>query len=138
VARARTETVRALKAAAREHGHPQQPEEEERWTHVRMQVPQDLQPVVDEAVALAARLLGATAPRWQRLEALCEEYPGSSEAADSTPAAEPPFSSGDLLEPAKERLEKEWVTCVFVGARPTGCSGSWARDRDPLASRRNG
>src|SRR4051794_15162141 len=44
VARARTETVRALKAAAREYGHLQ-PEEEERWTHVRMQVPPDVQPV---------------------------------------------------------------------------------------------
>jgi len=113
VARARCETVRALKAAARDCGHLQ-PEDEEQWTHIRVQVPPDVRPVVDEAMALAGKLLGAAAPRWQRLEALCEEYLGGAELVEGTGAAAPPFSNRDLLEPAKEWLEKESAQWAFL------------------------
>jgi hypothetical protein len=114
VARARTGTVRALKAAARECGDSQPPEDDERWAHVRVQVPPEVRPVVDEAMALAGKLLGAAAPRWQRLEALCEEYLGSADAADPAGAAELAFSNRDLLEPAKEWLEKESAQWAFL------------------------
>ena len=113
VARARNQTVRALKAAVTECA-PSPPEGDERWTHIRMRIPPEVRPTLDEALALAGKLLGATAPRWQRLEAICEEYLGSAQSIDATCPAEPPSSSRDLLEPAKEWLEKESAQWAFL------------------------
>jgi hypothetical protein len=114
VARARGETVRALKAAVRGCGQSQSFEDEDRWTHVRVQVPPEVRPVVDEAMGLAGKLLGAAVPRWQRLEALCEEYLGSAGLTEPTDTAERALSSRDLLEPAKEWLEKESAQWAFL------------------------
>jgi hypothetical protein len=37
---------------------------------------------LDEALDLAGRLLGAASPRWQRVEAICQEYVGAHPEAD--------------------------------------------------------
>ncbi|HET9684621.1 MAG TPA: hypothetical protein VFP15_10985, partial [Gemmatimonadaceae bacterium] len=113
VVRARRETVRALKVAVGEQCAGREPEEDERWTHLRAEVSPDTRPIVEEAMALAGKLLGATAPRWQRLEALCEEYLGSAGAVESC-AAEAPLSNRELLEPAREWLEKESAQWAFL------------------------
>src|SRR5207245_5725570 len=82
VARARTETVRALAAAVRAAGGPGPPEEDEQWERVCVLVSPEVRPVLDEALALAGKLIGATAPKWQRLEAICEESLGAHAPRD--------------------------------------------------------
>ena len=112
VARARLEKVRALKAAVKE---PAAPEDEEKWTRMRTEVPPELRPGLDEALSLGRRILGATAIKAQLLEAMGEEYlsvhepPAGVVSADSlipSPAAE--------LEAIKEWLEKESAEWAFL------------------------
>jgi hypothetical protein len=95
VARARVGTVRALGAEARAAEAAAAaaatanapgtstasgdgvPGEDEAWTRVVIPLSPEQRARFDEAVALARKLLGATAPRWQCLEALCTEYLGA-------------------------------------------------------------
>jgi hypothetical protein len=114
VERARRETVRALKAAVGEQCAGGQADEHEPWTHLRAEVSPDIRAIVEEAMAIAGKLIGATAPRWQRLEALCEEYLGSADPPESSHAAEALLSDRELLEPAKEWLEKESAQWAFL------------------------
>src|SRR5712691_1434826 len=72
VARARRETVRAL-AAAVKAADPVATDEDEPWERVCVALSPEARPVLDEAMGLARKLLGATAPKWQQLEAICEE-----------------------------------------------------------------
>jgi hypothetical protein len=75
VARARTETVRALAAAVRAESAAGA-EADEEWERVFVQLTPAGRAKLDEAMALAGKALGATAPKWQRLEAICEEFLG--------------------------------------------------------------
>lgn len=61
---------------------------------------------VDEAVALARKLLGATAPRWQCLEALCTEYLGAHPV--ELPDDEASRGAGAGADDARETL-KAWL-----------------------------
>jgi hypothetical protein len=73
VERARGETVRALEAAVREATTGR--EDDEEWTRFRVRLSPEDREVVDEALAIAGRILpGST--RAQRLEAMAQEYLG--------------------------------------------------------------
>jgi len=82
VARARSgETVRRLKAAVKAATGSEH-DEDEAWERVSVPVSPEARPVVDKAMELAGKLLGHTAPKWQRVEAICEEYLGAHEVPD--------------------------------------------------------
>lgn len=105
VAQARSETVRALKAAAKRACDDDEP-------YARLCI--DLDPakrhVVDEALEVAGQALGATAPKWQRLQTLCEEYL-SSHAGRELRVAPP---DDDFLEDARKWLEQESQRWSFL------------------------
>ncbi len=68
------EAVRGAKGAA--------VAEDDGWERVEFPADGPCLEKVDEAFALAGELLGATAPRWQRLEAICQEYLGANPAPE--------------------------------------------------------
>ena len=77
---------------------------------------------LDRAMALAGKVLGATSPKWQRLEAVCQEYLGAfpSEPAEDE-ALHPQVLCGpvaDWLESAKEGLEQEMNRWDFLEPVP--------------------
>src|SRR3954468_11511510 len=118
IARARTETVRGLRAAVVSAGDGAAPdgEDDERWERMYVPVSAEAQPVVDEAIALARKALGATSPKWECLEVICQEYLGAHAAVDD--------ESGDAvlhgpvpppwLEPLKAWLEQETAQWAFL------------------------
>lgn len=73
VERARRETVRALEAAVREECGAGEPEEE--WSRLRVRLAPEDRATVDEALAVAAKVLPASS-RAERLEAMAQEYLG--------------------------------------------------------------
>ncbi|HVI74574.1 MAG TPA: HNH endonuclease signature motif containing protein, partial [Anaeromyxobacteraceae bacterium] len=115
VERARVETVRALEAAVAAAAGAA-PQEEEDWENVWVSLTPAQRETFDEAMAVAGRVLGATAPAWQRIEALCTEFLGSH-------AAEVGEEEGGLLRirldapwlaAAKEALERETRRWTFL------------------------
>jgi hypothetical protein len=78
VARAKRETVNALIAAVRGGPAP----EEQDFDTIRVELEVEERTVVDEAMGLAGQLVGAALPRWQRLEAMCQEFLGAHPEAD--------------------------------------------------------
>jgi len=105
VARARSgETVRRLKAAVKAATGSEH-DEDEAWERVSVPVSPEARPVVDKAMELAGKLLGHTAPKWQRVEAICEEYLGAHEVPDEIAGA------GVLRGPVEESLDslEEWL-----------------------------
>jgi hypothetical protein len=106
VARARTETVRALEAAARARSTALESAEEE-WERIEVALPPEGRAVVDEALEFAAKQLGAGAPKWQRLEALCQEYLGAHPSEPKVHQASAGHAIGPSLEDMKEGLEAE-------------------------------
>jgi HNH endonuclease len=70
---------------------------------------------LDRAMALAGRVLGATAPRWQRLEAICSEYVGAHPADEGDDAGGPLRTpAAAWLEGAKAALEEETRRWAFL------------------------
>jgi hypothetical protein len=70
---------------------------------------------LDRAMALAGRVLGATAPRWQRLEAICSEYLGAHPADEGDDAGGPLTTpAAAWLEGAKAALEEETRRWAFL------------------------
>jgi len=152
VARARVETVRALEAAVREAGAAEEPEED--WERIAIGLSPSGRERLDEAMGLAGKLLGATAPRWQRLEAICQEYLGAHpgpEPGDGEERAASGWDEGrdlpeeaflrgpvaDWLTAAKAALEEErdrWAALQRVEpvAAPYGCD-ALGSDDGPLA-----
>ncbi|HEX8908021.1 MAG TPA: hypothetical protein VF805_02395 [Anaeromyxobacteraceae bacterium] len=80
VGRARVETVRALKVAVEAAAAAPPVDEDERWENVWVGLTPPQRATYDQAMALAGRVLGATAPARQRLEALCSEFLGAHAA----------------------------------------------------------
>jgi hypothetical protein len=117
VARARVETVRALEAAARAAAcGGGADDEEEEWDRLSVPLSQAGKARLDEAMALAGKLLGTGAPKWQRLEVMCQELlaahpvePGEDEAY--TAMGEPVV---EWLEAAKLGLEEETRRWEFL------------------------
>jgi hypothetical protein len=136
VARARKETVRSLAAGVREAlGDASGAEaEEERWERVGFTVRGESGPKLDRALALAGKLLGATAPPWQRLEAICEEYLGSHPVeppAEVAPGVRRAYQwldhapSGQQQEELKVWLEHESRQWEFLRSFDPAPRGEW-------------
>ena len=112
VARAAALTVReareAVRAAAAGQGLP-----DDDWERVEFPADEACRQKVEEAFGLAGELLGATAPRWQRLEAICQEYLGANpapewgEGVDSGPGGGGPSGGRPELEELEAALEAE-------------------------------
>ncbi|BDG03887.1 HNH endonuclease signature motif containing protein [Anaeromyxobacter oryzae] len=82
VERARTSTVRALEVAVREEraargGGSEGTDRDEPWERVDLALGPEERARVDAALELAGKLLGAASPRWQRLEAMAQEFLGA-------------------------------------------------------------
>src|SRR6266568_3187 len=136
VERARVETVRALKAAVAAAAGAS-PEEDERWENVWVELTQVQRETFDEAMALAGRVLGATAPVWQRMEALCTEFLGShaTEVGEEEGGLLRIRLEASWLEAAKQALEEETRRWAFLDeltpVEPVAAPGSEAR-HDPV------
>src|SRR5439155_12155513 len=120
VARARVDTVRELKAKAKNPADPN-PEEDEQWGRFIVELSRDEQAALDRATGVAAKIIGANAPRQHRMQALFQEYaaayalPEDEGAAGRMPSA--PVEDG--LEPEKEELEKQnrkWASLYQLGS----------------------
>lgn len=115
VTRARGETIRAL-AAAVKAARGIELETDESWERVTLPVGPEERATFDEAMALAGKLLGAAAPKWQRLEAICEEFLGAHPLLDGDAAAplldHQPVS--EVLEAARVWLEEETRNWSFL------------------------
>src|SRR5207237_2290426 len=106
VQRVRVDTVRELKAKAKNPTDPN-PEDDEQWGRFIVELSRDAQAALDRATGVAAKIIGANAPRQHRMQALFQEYaaayalPEDEDAAGRMPSA--PVKDG--LEPEKEVLE---------------------------------
>ncbi len=121
VARAKDETVRALEAAVKEAGGAPA-DDDERWQRIWVNASPQALAALDEAMGLAGKLLGATSPKSQRLEAICQEYLGAhSERVESAREPEDEVfhtSVGNWLEAAKAALEAETRWAFLDAAEP--------------------
>jgi hypothetical protein len=112
--RARTSTVRQLEKAVREATvHPERsgaegesPGESEPWERVELMLSAEGHAVLDEALALAGKILGATAPVWDRLEVICQEYLGAHPAPKPEPGAKRP--EDEIFLGRLSRWREEW------------------------------
>jgi hypothetical protein len=140
VARARVGTVRALQADAKATaaaalaaapGGGDETGEDEEWTRVVVPLSPQQRARVDEAVALARKLLGATAPRWQCLEALCTEYLGAHpvevpEESEARGRAESTADEQDKLKAWLESQTRQWE--LLETFEPVAAPGSPGAD----------
>ncbi|BDG03769.1 hypothetical protein AMOR_27650 [Anaeromyxobacter oryzae] len=117
VARARSETVRALDAAVKAAGRPE-PEREGAVERVDLEVGPEARARLEEALALAGQVLGAGAPRWQRLEAICQEFLAAHpvDVRDEEDAVEVDASAAEWLEAARAALEDETACWAALDA----------------------
>jgi hypothetical protein len=114
VERAHGDTVRALRAAVRAAGKDSA-QDDERWERVCVALAPEARAKVDEAMALAGKLLGHAAPKWQRLEAICDEYLGAHPVDvrdDETSSLHDAVE--DWLEAAREGLEHDMSRWDFL------------------------
>ena len=134
VARARSgETVRALKAAVKT-ATGAEPEQDEAWERISVPVSPEARPVVDKALELAGKILGATAPKWQRIEAICNEYLGAHGQPDDAAGAGVLYGPvEDGLEPLMEYLEQQTAQWAFLEhTDPVLAPVAGAAETDPL------
>ncbi|HEX9052818.1 MAG TPA: HNH endonuclease signature motif containing protein, partial [Anaeromyxobacter sp.] len=121
--------------------------EDEAWERVRVSMTDAERERIERAMALAGRVLGARSPRWQRLEAICQEYLGdhATDADADDLAAVEHSAVADWLEGAKAALEEEldrWGFLEPVEAVPAplwpgpggGDAGDDRPDGDPHAT----
>ena len=96
VARARRDTVNALEKAVRRSAGVE-PEEDEKWERVFVQLFPEARPVWDKALEIAGRVLGLATPKWQRIEVICQEYLGAHTPPDERDGKEGPLRPIDEL-----------------------------------------
>ncbi len=117
VARAQTETVRALEAAVRAVGPAEAPKEEG-WELVCVPLSPEGRAKLDQALELAGKHLGPGAPQWQRLEAICQEYlaahPVDASGGEREQVLRWPVHVSEWMESAKEALEEESRRWAFL------------------------
>src|SRR5262249_45432810 len=78
VKRAKTDAARGLAAEVKRlTGNTADDEEEELWELLSIPVPPEARPMVEEAMNAAGRQVGQIAPRWDRLNAIFQEFLGS-------------------------------------------------------------
>ncbi|MGA8891083.1 MAG: HNH endonuclease signature motif containing protein [Anaeromyxobacteraceae bacterium] len=127
VARASSMTVREAREAARRRGVPD-PLEDDGFERVEFPADAACRERLDEALSLAGEVLGPTAPAWQRLEAICQEYLGAHPvmgevgAGMPVPSVEPRGECGteserrqDGLERALEAETRRWERLLAPG-----------------------
>jgi hypothetical protein len=134
VARAQTETVRALEAAVRAAG-PAEASEEEGWELICAPLSTEGRARLDQAMALAGKVLGPGAPQWQRLEAICQEYLAAHPVEPSNSEREQvlrwPVSVAGWLESAREALEEETRRWAFLcPVEPVAAPAALGEDGD--------
>ena len=105
VARSRDDTVRQLEQAVRASGAVQ-PEEDEKWERVFVQIFADAKPAWDKALELAGKELGLTAPKWRRIEVICQEYLGAHPAPEEHDRNGLLYESVRSLDELKADLEQ--------------------------------
>jgi hypothetical protein len=121
--RARTETVRALEEAVRAARASE--DEADEWTRLRVRLSPEDRATVDEALAIAGRLLpGSRRP--ERLEAMAQEYLAAHavEAGDDGAAGGSFRAESDRLERRKAALEEETDRWSFLPPAPAVPAGS--------------
>jgi hypothetical protein len=149
VERARAGSVRGLKAAVKEGaaaatgetiGEAEEGpggfavlEDDEKWGRVHAVVTPEQQARIDAGLRFARKLVGAAAPKWQLLTAMCQDHLGGHELPG------PALGPDDLLPTPREELdglkgwlEKESAQWAFLDqpapiAAPELCEGA-ARD----------
>lgn len=130
VARARVETVRALALAVRDEAGGDRStaaapagETAEPLVPLEIELSDADRSALREALSLAGKMLGATAPPWQRVEAICQEFLGShpeperlrledldpeaAAAAASAPVGAPWGRGSEWWDAARLALEEE-------------------------------
>jgi hypothetical protein len=112
VARAQKGTVRALASAVRAAGGAV-PEEDEPWDAVYLDIPRDLKPLAQRAFAAAGKIIGPTAPAWERLEGILQEFNAAFARNGDDEAGEPllhaPVPDLEQLKADLEELTQEWA-----------------------------
>jgi 5-methylcytosine-specific restriction endonuclease McrA len=127
VERAGVETVRALEKAVRAARADAGSEPDEEWTRFRVRLAPDDRATVDEALAIAGRLLpGSRRP--QRLEAMAQEYFADHPVEAGDDGSEQVGGSfraeSDRLERRKAELERDtdrWSFLVPAAPVPAPC-----------------
>jgi hypothetical protein len=124
---------------------PPEAEDEEPWEGIAVPLQHGQRAKLDEAMALAGKMLGAAAPKWQRLEAICSEYLGAHPDPEDSPLRGDPRSSLEWpvegsLEDTKAWLEREYRQWEFLEKvepfaapdeeRPDGKTDPWRLDED--------
>jgi hypothetical protein len=109
-------TVKACAAAAT----TEQDEAEERWERISIDMAPEDRAKLDRAMAIAGRVLGPGAPRWERLEAICQEYLGEhpTEVREDERSAYGCERVVEWLAAAKEALEQEMNRWDFLEEVP--------------------
>jgi hypothetical protein len=116
VERARTETVRALRADLGRT--PGEEDEEDPWKQLCVPLRPEQRAVVDEALELARREIGATATKPQLIKALCEEYLGAHPVPDEGSSSDSFLLAREDLGPLQEYLEQESKLWANLAAAP--------------------
>ena len=118
VERAKTDTARALAAAVKTLTGKAAEEEEEPWELLSIPVPPEARPMVDEAMKVAGEQVGHTAPRWDRLNAIFQEFLGTYGGVEGAEDSDgkflhwplpPPDDSVERLEEDLEKETKRWA-----------------------------
>src|SRR5438067_1352648 len=118
VERTKTDTAHELAAAVKTLTGKAAEEEEEPWELLSIPVPAEARPMVDEAMKMAGKEVGHTAPRWDRLNAIFQEFLGAYggvEGAEESDASflhwplPPPDDSEERLEEDFEKETKRWA-----------------------------
>jgi hypothetical protein len=114
VQRARVETVRSLAAAVKAATGVE--DERLEWERLDVALTPEARAKVEQAMALAGEHLGAHAPRWQRLEALCQEFLAGHADVDASRAHGATLGSVDdgWLEAARAGVEEETERWAFL------------------------
>jgi hypothetical protein len=133
VERARAETVRSLEAAVRAAGLAGGGSEDVEWHRFRASFTPEDYARLDEAMGLAGKHLGAGAPRWQRLEAACQEYLGAHPVAEPGTGEEvPAWPVSDWLAAARQGLEEEYRCWAFLEPVPPVPTPQREEESDPF------
>jgi hypothetical protein len=108
VERARHQTVRALKAAVKGGA-----EEDDEVHRTRARLSPEQRAVVDKGMDLARKALCATAPKWELIGAMAEEYLGANPHPEGI--ADDPFPAArEEIDSLKEWLETESAQWAFL------------------------
>jgi hypothetical protein len=119
VAKAKAETVRSLAESVTAAGGEMEEEDDEPWERVFVQLDAEERAEVEAGVAVARKILSATAPAWQCLRALLQdffaEHPSENEVGKDVVLRK---QVEDWVEPLKKHYEKETANWSFL--EPTG------------------